>query len=87
MAYATSNPPKLIGGALASKGGGKVFLYRSADDDATTNGASYYSNGVLLGMEVGDIVLVIDTTTPKVSLHGVASVSGDAATTAFGAVA
>jgi len=37
-------------------------------------------------MKVGDIVLVIDTTTPKGSFHFVTSVSGNAATTAFGAV-
>lgn len=87
MAYSTSNPPKLLVGSLGAKGQGKVFLYRSADDDETTNGSSYYSNGVSLGMEVGDLVLVIDTATPKGSFHFVTSVSGDAATTAFGAVA
>jgi hypothetical protein len=85
MTYATTNPPTLI--AQQVGGAGAVWLYKSADDDATVNGASYFSNGVPLGMQVGDIVLVIDTTTPKGSLHFVTSVSGDAATTAFGAVA
>lgn len=84
MAYATSNPPALIGQMVG--GAGAVWLYKSADDDATTNGAGYYTNGVTLGMQVGDIVLVIDTTTPKGSLCFVTSVSGTAATTAFGAV-
>ncbi len=85
MAYVTSNPPVLL---VESVGGGlSIWGYKSTDDDATVNGASYFTNGVTLGMKVGDIVLVSDTTTPKGSLHFVTSVSGAAATTAFGAVA
>lgn len=85
MAYVTTNPPRLISDSVM--GDGTVWLYRSADDDATVNGGSYFTDGVTLGMAVGDIVLVIDTTTPKGSFHFVTSVSGAAATTAFGAVA
>lgn len=85
MAYAVTNPPALL---VESVGGGaSIWTYKSADDDSTVNGASYFSNGVALGMKVGDIVLVIDTTTPKGSFHYVASVTSTAATTAFGAVA
>lgn len=85
MAYSVSNPPSKVFGGL---GGSKnIWLYVSADDDATVNGASYFSNGVALGMKQGDFVLVFDTTTPKGSFHYVASVSATAATTAFGAVA
>jgi hypothetical protein len=84
MTYSTDNPPMLI--AQGVGGTGKVWLYKDGDDDATVNGASYFSNGVTLGMAVGDIVLVIDTATPKGSFHYVASVSGTAATTAFGVV-
>lgn len=85
MAYSVTNPPALVTQRIGD--GPAVWIYKSADDDATTNGASYYSNGVALGMRVGDIVLVVDTATPKVSYHGVASLSATAATTAFGAVA
>jgi hypothetical protein len=85
MAYATTNPPSLVAQRVGD--GPAVWIYKSADVDSDVNGASYFSNGVSLGMQVGDIVLVVDTATPKVSFHGVASVSGDAATTAFGAVA
>lgn len=85
MAYSTSLPPALI--AQQVGGAGAVWLYRSADADETVNGGGYFTNGVSLGMAVGDIVLVIDTATPKGSFAYVASVSGDAATTAFGAVA
>lgn len=85
MAYATTNPPAKLVDTIG--GGAALWIYKSTDDDATVNGAGYFSNGVTLGMAVGDIVLVIDTTTPKGSFHYVASVSGNAATTAFGAVA
>lgn len=87
MAYAVTNPPRLIIPSLGS--GPQVWLYSTTDDDATTNGAGYYTNGKSLGMRAGDVVLVSDSTTPKVSLHGVSSVNATtgAATTAFGAVA
>ncbi len=85
MAYSTSSPPALVANTVG--GNGAVWLYKSADDDATVNGASYFTNGIPLGMKVGDIVLVIDTATPKGSFCFVTSTSGDAVTTAFGAVA
>jgi len=85
MAYSTTNPPSLISEGIG--GGGSLWLYKSADDDATVNGAGYVSNAGDLGMEVGDLVLVIDTDTPKGSFHFVASLSSGAATLAFGAVA
>lgn len=84
MSYSTANQPMLI--AQGVGGNGNIWLYKSADDDATVNGASYFTDGVKLGMKVGDIVLVIDTTTPKGSFCFVTSVSGNAVTTAFGAV-
>jgi hypothetical protein len=84
MSYATTNPPAKVAQTF---GGKSLWIYSSADDDATTNGAGYYTNGVSLGMKAGDFVLVFDSTTPKGSVHYVASVSGDAATTAFAAVA
>lgn len=86
MAYATSNPPALVTQRIA--GGPAMWIYKSTDDDATTNGAGYYTNGSALGMRAGDMVYVYDTTTPKGSQHYVSSVTaGGAATTAFAAVA
>ena len=85
MTYATTNPPSLVSQRIGD--GPAIWIYKSADVDSDVNAASYFSNGIALGMAVGDIVLVVDTTTPKVSYHGVASVSATAATTAFGAVA
>lgn len=85
MTYSTSNPPSLVSQRVGD--GPAIWIYKSADDDATVNGAGYISNAGDLGMQVGDIVHVVDTTTPKTSLHGVASISSGAATLAFGAVA
>lgn len=84
MGYSTSNPPRRIAGAI---GGNSVWHYSSADDDATVNGAGYFTNGVELGMKVGDIVHVFDTATPKASYHGVNTISGSTVTLGFGAVA
>lgn len=86
MTYATTNPPTLI--AQSVGGGAAVWLYKSADDDASVNANDYFSNGEALGMQVGDIVLVIDTTTPKGSVHYVSAIDSDGnATTSFAAVA
>lgn len=89
MTYSTSNPPAGISfGVGAGTGGPTLWVYKSADDDATVNGSDYFSNGDALGMKVGDPVLVVDTATPKTSLCFVNAVtSGGAATTGFAAVA
>lgn len=86
MAYAVTNPPRLMVPSMNSSGP-NIWTYQSADVDDTVNGASYFSNGVSLGMKVGDLVWIYDQTTPKGSVAYVASTSGLAATTAFAAVA
>lgn len=89
MAYNTANPPvKLSLGALAgfnttesggtqANGGlaGNIWLYKSADVIATVEGAGYFSNGVALGMQPGDLVIIIDVTTPHAYLESVGSVN------------
>jgi hypothetical protein len=85
MAYETSNPPHVLVAGIGNNP--TVWSYRDGDDDATVNGAGYFTDGVTLGMKVGDMVWVYDTATPKGSLHFVTSVSGQAATTAFAAIA
>lgn len=84
MAYSVSNPPAKIAQTI---GGKSLWIYVSADDDATTNGAGYYSDALALGMKLGDFILVFDTATPKGSVHYVTTVSGSTYTTAFAAVA
>lgn len=85
MSYSTSNPPAKVAQTLTGKA---LWMYSSTDDDATVNGADYFSNGDALGMNLGDMVYVFDSTTPKGSVHYVSAVTaGGAATTAFAAVA
>ena len=70
MAYATTNPPvKVSQGPLAGFGANEpggtntipaMWVYSSADPIATVQGAGYFTNGLTLGMRVGDIVFVID---------------------------
>lgn len=59
MAYATTNPPQLIGKAIAQKG--QVWEYRSTDGATTVDTSGYITNALYLGMRVGDIVYVHDT--------------------------
>lgn len=60
MAYATTNPPALIQQTPA--GDGKVWVYRSTDAVGTVDGTGYFTNGQDLGMTLGDLVWVYDTT-------------------------
>lgn len=86
MAYASSNPPSLISQRIGD--GPAVWIYKSADDDATVNGTDYFAAGEGLGMLVNDLVIVCDTATPKTSLHYVSAIDADGnVTTAFAAVA
>ncbi len=87
MAYSAAIPPVLYIPAIGDYP--NVWIYKSADDDATTNGAGYYTNGKDLGMKLNDVVIVVDTATPLVSLCSVSSVNSTtgAVTTKFGAVA
>lgn len=70
FAYSTANPPVPVSlgplsGYGANEPGGantipKLWVYSSADPIATVQGAGYFSNGLTLGMRVGDIIFVID---------------------------
>lgn len=80
MAYSTSNPPALISQGV---GGGtvRIWSYKSTDAAAVVDAANYITNGGSLGMQVGDLVFVVDTdaTPPITTLHQV-SATGDGTT-------
>lgn len=79
MAYSTSNPPQQISQAIA---GPSLWLYSSADVHTDVDATDYFSDGDALGMEVNDIVIVADTTTPYgVTLHQVTAVTAGGAAT------
>lgn len=72
MAYSTSNPPAL---ALQSINGPRKWDYSSTDTLATVDTSGYITNGGQLGMQVGDIVFIRDTTTPASGIKYVITVS------------
>ena len=78
MAYATTNPPQVAVPSMGEQGP-SIWTYTSADPRATVNLANYFSDGVDLGMKVGDLVIVYDSVTPLTSLHFVAAVTATAA--------
>jgi len=62
-------------------GPGKVWVYASVDPAGDVDAPGYFTDGVSRGMEVGDVVHVIDTDTgPTLTVHLVTAVSGNAAT-------
>jgi hypothetical protein len=60
----------------------QVFTYVTTDADATITGASYFSDGAIKNMKVGDLVDAVNLTGPKYKRYQVASLSGNAATVA-----
>ena len=83
MAYSTSTAPGCIAQKNGSNGG-DLWLYKSTDSLAVVSVAGYFTNGDDLGMEVGDMMIVINSTTGAanivpvtvVTTGGAASVSG-----------
>lgn len=84
MAYAESNPPKVVAYSI---GGPSHWIYSSTDIHTTVAGADYFSNGDALGMKVNDLVTVIKTTaTIGATQHVVTSVTADGAATVSAAI-
>jgi hypothetical protein len=52
-----------------------LFLYKTADTQATVNTAGYF-NSIAALLTVGDIIFVYDSTTPSLVLTYVNAVSG-----------
>lgn len=80
MAYATTNPPVRVTVGALDGNAPAVWVYKSADAVATVKGSNYLSNGLNLGMIVGDFVLVSDTATPLGTLTVVSAVTSSGAT-------
>jgi hypothetical protein len=72
MAYSSTNKPFLVapavaGGANGSNKGGNIWVYRSADVIGTVVGSYYFADGFSEGMQVNDVVIVVDTTSMSVA--------------------
>ena len=78
MAYETTNPPKCI----LSGFGGSASIWQYTDGDAHTDvdASGYFTDGGALGMEVGDVVYVQNSSGYTTTLHSVSAVSAGAAT-------
>lgn len=83
MAYSTSSPPRLVAYAGLT-GAGKVWTYRSTDALATVVAANYITNAVDLGMQVGDVVCVEDTTSPAIAWARLTAVASTGSTMSSG---
>lgn len=82
MAYSTSTPPsKIVPGSIDGAGGSTIWTYKSADVVGDVDATDYFSNGDALGMKVGDLVIVYDTTTPDVNWTWVSAVTAGGAAT------
>ena len=87
MAYSTDNPPRLIAQSKGAGPGptatdqtplsGALWMYISADANATIVVDTYVSNAVALGMKVGDVVIISDTTTPLSTTAVVETLNAD----------
>lgn len=78
MAYAVTNPPRMVAQPIA---GLRQWQYTSTDAQTVVRVAGYITNGYDLGMKAGDLVWVVDNDAapPASSLHTVASVTTNGA--------
>jgi len=80
MAYSTSTPAALVSQRVGADGGA-IWIYKSADDLGDVLAADYFSDGFDIGLKVGDVVIVIDSTNTKTSNCLVTTVTEDGAAT------
>jgi len=76
MAYATTNPPRLVSQGIT---GMKIWLYDDDDPAATVRVTDYVSNASDLGMEVGDLVIHEDLSAGLTNTYRVDSVTSGGA--------
>ena len=60
MAYATTNPPRLIAQSTGASTGA-LWYYTSTDNQAAVRVSGYFTNGFDLGIRAGDMLLMTDT--------------------------
>lgn len=70
MAYVATNPPNRVWQTLAGNSG---WFYRSTDQASDVDAVDYFSNGDDLGMQIGDVMYIIDS--DNVNLLVMASVT------------
>jgi hypothetical protein len=93
MAYAGTtstapNPPLLVSQGIGSTGGATptVWLYSSTHINSGVDGAGFFTDGLGLGMAVGDSVIVQQSTGAGTSHHVVNAVTSTGATVSAGLI-
>lgn len=77
MAYTPSTLQQITAGGINGKSGG-IWTYLTTDAPATIDTANYISDGALRGMQLGDIVFAINTSTYTMQVMIVRSVTAGA---------
>ena len=86
MAYATTNPPKLLVPGMGS-GQPSLWVYTSTDVHTDVDASGYFTNGSDLGLRVGDIMFVSKSNaTIGTTLHYVQTVTDGGAATIAAAI-
>lgn len=84
MAYNSAHLRKFVAlGIDNSQSGVSLWVYDSADAVATVVAQDYITDPVDHGMAVNDLVIIIDTATPLISMARVKTVSAVATTGAL----
>ena len=80
MAYATSNPPALLVQRVGASAGA-IWWYTSTDAATAVRVVDYITDGLDLGMKVGDLVISLDNDASPVAiqLHVVSAVDSGGA--------
>ena len=78
MAYSTSNPPALTSwGPLTAEStvlGGRTWHYQSSDSAGTVEASNYFTNAGQLGLKIGDVMFIYDSTNKITSVSHIITV-------------
>ena len=83
MAYNSANLRRFVNGSIDDSLAGNLWMYTSADTVATVVAQDYITNPVDMGMAVNDLVIIVDTATPLISISRVSTVSSVSTTGAL----
>lgn len=80
MAYVSASLNLVVPGQITTQAGSRDWVYMSTDSPTLFLATSYFSDGVAKGLSKGDVIYVIDTTTPAFFMLQVSAVTSTAAT-------
>ncbi len=66
MAYDVANPPIRVAGGVA---GTSIWMYSDADVDSDVIAQDYFTDGLDLGIKVGDFLILFDTAGKGATAH------------------